>query len=143
MDEISDAQIQMCQSFEATLVASLEHFVEVECSRTAKTLRESAEQSTELAEQLLAKYLNGWHAAALSSTGNEAGDTSGNEAWNKFSEQVRNHGTTIFSRFQRNKQGMTRTNMSQGRNTTSKQSIILEEDPEVQQWPVVQLPIKG
>jgi hypothetical protein len=131
LDEIADAQIQMCQSFEATLVTSLEHFAEVEC-RTAKTLRESAEQSTESAEQLLAKYLNGRHAAALSSTGNEAGETNGNEAWNKFSEQVGNHGTTIFSRFQRNKQGTTRTNLSQqGRNATSKQSNI-SEDPVLQ-----------
>ena len=128
LDEIADAQIQMCQSFEATLVTSIEHFAEVEC-RTAKTLKDSAVQSTDSAEQILAKYLNGRHAAALS--GSEAGETAGNEAWNKFSEQVGNHGSNLFSRFQRNKQGQNRTNLSQGRNTTTKQQTV-SEDPEVQ-----------
>lgn len=132
LDEIADAQIQMCQSFEATLVASMEHFAETELS-SAKSLKKTAEQSTESAEQLLAKYLNGKHAAALSSGGNESGETAGNEAWNKFSEQVGNHGTNLFSRFQnRNKQGQSKTNLSQGRNAAMKTPTLLEDDPEVQ-----------
>jgi hypothetical protein len=123
LDEIADAQVQMCQSFEATLVTSLEHFAEVEL-RTAKTLRDSADQSTGSADQLLAKYLNGKHAAALTK---ESG-----EAWNKFSEQVGNHGTNLFSRFSnRNKKDAAKTNLSGGRNVSSKQSSV-SEDPVVQ-----------
>ena len=131
LDEIADAQIQMCQSFEATLVTSLEHFADVEC-RTAKSLRKNAEQSTESAEQLLAKYLNGRHAAALSSGGkNESGESSGNDAWNKFSEQVGNHGSNLLSRFQnRNKPGG-KTNLSQSRGGINKPPVV-SEDPEVQ-----------
>ncbi|KAG7364906.1 putative GTPase activating protein [Nitzschia inconspicua] len=111
LDEIADAQMQMCQSFETTLVNSLEHFADTELD-TAKSLKTAAEESTETAEQLLAKYLNGRHAAALSSADAEGG---GNEAWNKFSEQVGNHGTGFLSRFsQRGK-----TNLSQGRNVRS------------------------
>jgi len=130
LDEIADAQVQMCQSFEATLVTSLEHFAEVEL-RTAKTLKDSADQSTETAEQLLAKYLNGKHAAALSSSGNEA-DGSGNEAWNKFSEQVGNHGTNFLSRFSNRKKDSPKTNLSQGRNLTPTKSGSGSEDPQVQ-----------
>lgn len=113
LDEIAEAQVQMCQSFEATLVASLEHFADTEL-KTAKTLRESADQSTESAEQILAKYLNGKHAAALSSASDaEAGNS---DAWNKFSEQVGNHGTSIFQRLSNRSKKETKTNLSQGRN---------------------------
>lgn len=109
LDEIAEAQMQMCQSFEATLVNSLEHFADTEY-KTATTLKESAEQSTDSADQLLAKYLNGKHAAALSSAGD--GESGSNEAWNKFSEQVGNHGTGFLSRFS----NRGKTNLSQGRN---------------------------
>jgi Arf-GAP/coiled-coil/ANK repeat/PH domain-containing protein len=131
LDEVSDAQVQMCQSFEATLVMSLEHFADVEL-RTAKTLKENADQSTESAEQILAKYLNGKHAAALSSS--EMGEAGGNEAWNKFSEQVGNHGTNFLSRFaNRNKKDTVTTNLSQSRNVSSpKQQTTMSEDPVVQ-----------
>jgi hypothetical protein len=111
LDEIAEAQIQMCQSFEATLVKSLEHFADTEF-KTAKNLKDSAEQSTDSAEQLLAKYLNGKHAAALS-TGDTEG--AGNEAWNKFSEQVGNHGGGFLSRFS----NRGKTNLSHGRNARS------------------------
>jgi hypothetical protein len=113
LDEIAEAQIQMCQSFEATLVTSLEHFADTEL-KMAKNLRETADQSTESAEQLLAKYLNGKHAAALSSSSDAEGGSS--EAWNKFSEQVGNHGTSIFQRFSNRNKKETKTNLSQGRN---------------------------
>mmetsp|Transcript_24891 Transcript_24891/g.61225 ORF Transcript_24891/g.61225 Transcript_24891/m.61225 type:complete len:850 (-) Transcript_24891:1812-4361(-) len=137
LEEIADAQVQMCQSFEATLVTSLEHFAELEL-RTAKTLDNSAEESTESAEQLLSKYLNGRHAAALSSNPN---DIEGNEAWNKFSEQVGNHGQTLLQRFQnRNKtkapQGPPRTALSQGisrtQMSTASKSVPVPVDPAVQ-----------
>lgn len=121
LEEIADAQLQMVQSFEATMVASLEHFADTEF-RTAKSLKESADQSTESAEQLLAKYLNGRHAAALSSKETEGG----NEAWNKFSEQVGNHGSTFLSRLANRNKKETKTNLSQGRSkiSTSKTSGI-------------------
>jgi hypothetical protein len=130
LDEIADAQVLMCQSFESTLVTSLEHFAEVEV-RTAKTLKDSADQSTETAEQLLAKYLNGKHAAALSSSENEA-EGGSNEAWNKFSEQVGNHGTNMFSRFSNRKKDPPKTNLSQGRNISANKSGGLLEDHRVQ-----------
>lgn len=136
LDEIADAQVQMCQSFEATMVTSLEHFAELEL-RAAKTLEHSAEQSTESAEQLLAKYLNGRHAAALSSNPNDLSDVGGNEAWNKFSEQVGNHGQSLLQRFQnRNKQNAPRTALSQGisrtQQTSSHKTNPVIVDPAVQ-----------
>jgi Arf-GAP/coiled-coil/ANK repeat/PH domain-containing protein len=77
----------------------------------------------------LAKYLNGKHAAALT---NEAGEAGGNEAWNKFSEQVGNHGTNLFTRFSnRNKKDAATTNLSGARNSGSKQHAI-SDDPVVQ-----------
>jgi hypothetical protein len=108
LDEIAEAQMQMCQSFEMTLVNAMEHFADTELD-AAKNLRNAADQSTESAEQLLAKYLNGRHAAALSTGDSEGG---GNEAWNKFSEQVGNHGGNFLSRFS----NRGKTNLSQGRN---------------------------
>jgi hypothetical protein len=134
LDEIAEAQVQMCQSFEATLVTSLEHFADLEL-RAAKTLENSADQSTESAEQLLAKYLNGKHAAALSSSGPESFDAGGNDAWNKFSEQVGNHGQTLLQRFQnRNKQkNSTGTSLSQhisGPASSKSQQLVV--DPAVQ-----------
>lgn len=121
LEEIAEAQMQMIQSFEATMVTSLQHFADTEF-RTAKSLKESAELSTDSAEQLLAKYLNGRHAAALSSKESDGG----NDAWNKFSEQVGNHGSTFLSRLaNRNKPKETRTNLSQAHTTrisTSKSS---------------------
>jgi len=110
LEEVADAQTQMCQSFEATMTASLEHFADAEYG-TVQTLKESAEKSTETADQLMAKLLNGRHAAALNSLPKEA--DGGNDAWNKFSEQVGNHGNGLLSRF-RKKEGGLKTNLSQG-----------------------------
>jgi hypothetical protein len=111
LDEISEAQMQMCRSFEMTLVNSLDHFADTEMDM-AKSLKICAEESTETAEQLLGKYLNGRHAAALSTADAEGG---GNEAWNKFSEQIGNHGSGFLSRFS----NRGKTNLSQGRNVRS------------------------
>lgn len=126
LDEIAEAQMQMCQSFEMTLVNSLEHFADTELD-TAKSLKNAAEESTETAEQLLAKYLNGKHAAALSSADAEGG---GNEAWNKFSEQVGNHGNGFLSRFS----NRGKTNLSQGRNVRGPppRTASGQEDPVAQ-----------
>ena len=101
--------MQMCQSFEMTLVNAMEHFADTEFD-AAKSLKNNADQATESAEQLLQKYLNGRHAAALSTGDSEGGS---NEAWNKFSEQVGNHGGNFLSRFS----NRGKTNLSQGRNT--------------------------
>lgn len=128
LEEIADAQVQMVQSFEATMVASLEHFADTE-SRTAQNLKESAEQSTESAEQLLAKFLNGRHAAALNSKETEGG----NDAWNKFSEQVGNHGSTFLSRLANRNKKDVKTSLSQGRNNiTGSRQTSNSEDPMVQ-----------
>mmetsp|Transcript_7832 Transcript_7832/g.9102 ORF Transcript_7832/g.9102 Transcript_7832/m.9102 type:complete len:848 (-) Transcript_7832:1233-3776(-) len=127
LEEIAEAQIQMTRSFEATMVTSLEQFASTEY-HTATNLKNNAEKATASADELLAKYLNGRHAAALSTT--EGG---GNVAWNKFSEQVENHGTSFLSRFSyRNKE--TKTNLSQGVNTRNLSPRIqpVSEDPAVQ-----------
>ena len=139
LDEIANAQVMMCESFEATLVVSLEHFADVEL-RTGSNFKSSAEESTASAEQLLGKYLHGKHAAALSTQ--DSGESAGNnEAWNKFSEQVGNHGSTFLSRFQnigKNKE-VGKTNLSGApiktktqTHTAPPKSTVPTEDPVVQ-----------
>ena len=126
LEEVADAQTQMCQSFEATMTASLEHFADTEY-RTAQNLKESAEESTENADQLMAKFLNGKHAAALNSLTKET--EGGNDAWNKFSEQVGNHGNGLLSRFRKKDIGL-KTNLSQGLNSVSAtRAMITSDDP--------------
>ena len=135
LEEIANAQLQMCESFEATLVTSLEHFAEVEC-RTASTLKHAAEEATDSAEQLLAKYLNGKNA--LSGDSGDAGG--GNEAWNKFSDQVAGTGNSFLSRFAgrtKNPPKETRTNLSGGKNISQGRNISPKppaptEDPMIQ-----------
>ena len=93
---------------------------------TAKNLKENAEKATVSADELLGKYLNGRHAAALSTA----------EGRNKFSEQVENHGTSFFSRFSNRNKPETKTNLSQGmgQNTRnpSPRTQSDSEDPAVQ-----------
>ena len=118
LDEIAAAQLQMCESFEATLVMSLEHFADSEL-QAATNLKSNAKSATDSAEQLMAKYLNGRHAVG----GSEGESSGGNDAWNKFSEQVGNHGSNFFSRFGKgNKQGQQKTNLSQGRSNAQGRS---------------------
>jgi hypothetical protein len=143
LDEIASAQEQMCSSFEATLVASLEHFADMEY-RTATNLKSSAAQSTDSAEQHFAKYLNGRHASGLGGTTDIGGDMAGGgsanaDAWNKFSEQVGNHGTSFLSRFSnrtKSKPQDVRTQLSQGRNmviaSPTRSHAVVSEDPVVQ-----------
>eukprot|EP00538_Stauroneis_constricta_P004203 CAMPEP_0119553858 /NCGR_PEP_ID=MMETSP1352-20130426/6499_1 /TAXON_ID=265584 /ORGANISM="Stauroneis constricta, Strain CCMP1120" /LENGTH=872 /DNA_ID=CAMNT_0007600341 /DNA_START=91 /DNA_END=2709 /DNA_ORIENTATION=- len=137
LDEIANAQEQMCVSFEATLVKSFEHFADVEY-RTAVNLRDSAEEATETAEQIFAKFLNGRHAV---SADGESGDAGTNDAWNKFSEQVGNHGASFLSRFSnRNKRDPAssragKTNLSQSRSSikpTKSSASNIAEDPAAQ-----------
>ena len=119
LDEIANAQEQMCSSFEATLVASLEHFADVEM-RTAKSLKDSAVQSTDAAEQLFAKYLNGRQAAGLVGDIEAKESSSGNDAWNKFSEQVGSHGNNLLSRFANRNKPNQGTNLSNSRSTQTR-----------------------
>ena len=72
---------------------------------TATDMKTKAEQATNSADQLLAKYLNGRHAAALSTS------EDGKVSWNKFSEQVENHGTSFLSRFSNRGKKETKTNL--------------------------------
>ena len=78
---------------------------------TATDLKKSAEQATVSADELLAKYLNGRHAAAMST------EEGGAASWNKFSEQVENHGNSFLSRFANRGKKENKTNLSQGVNT--------------------------
>jgi len=123
LEEIAEAQIQMTRSFEATMVTSLEQFASTEYN-TAISLKDNAVKATGSADDLLAKYLHGRHAAALSTT----------EGRNKFSEQVENHGTSFLSRFQNRNKKENTTNLSQGMNsrTTSPRTQPISEDPAVQ-----------
>eukprot|EP00546_Thalassionema_frauenfeldii_P008526 CAMPEP_0178924946 /NCGR_PEP_ID=MMETSP0786-20121207/17616_1 /TAXON_ID=186022 /ORGANISM="Thalassionema frauenfeldii, Strain CCMP 1798" /LENGTH=779 /DNA_ID=CAMNT_0020599727 /DNA_START=304 /DNA_END=2640 /DNA_ORIENTATION=+ len=90
LDEIADAQVQMCESLEASLSHSLEAFCGVQVHEVT-TLQAESESMTDAAEQSLARYLNGRHASEDSNS------------WNKLSEQVSNSFSKTFS---------TQTNMS-------------------------------
>jgi len=127
LEEVADAQIQMTRSFEATLSTSFGAFANTELS-TATDLKGKAEQATTSADELLAKYLNGRHAAALSTA---EGD---NVSWNKFSAQVENHGTSFLSRFSNRSKKENKTNLSQGVNATNAapRKVANSEDPVAQ-----------
>eukprot|EP00547_Thalassionema_nitzschioides_P006881 CAMPEP_0194199544 /NCGR_PEP_ID=MMETSP0156-20130528/523_1 /TAXON_ID=33649 /ORGANISM="Thalassionema nitzschioides, Strain L26-B" /LENGTH=834 /DNA_ID=CAMNT_0038924459 /DNA_START=118 /DNA_END=2622 /DNA_ORIENTATION=+ len=92
LDEIADAQVQMCESLEASLSHSLEAFCGVQVHEVT-TLQSESDSMTDAAEQSLARYLNGRHASEDSNS------------WNKLSEQVSNSFSKTFS---------TQTNMSGG-----------------------------
>jgi len=127
LEEVAEAQTQMTRSIEATMVTSFEYFASTELS-TATALKSKAEQATTSADELLAKYLNGRHAAALSTA------EGGNVSWNKFSEQVENHGTSFLSRFSNRGKKENKTNLSQGVNApnTSPRKSSNSEDPVAQ-----------
>lgn len=91
---------------------------------TATDLKKNAEQATASADELLAKYLNGRHAAALST------EEGGNVSWNKFSEQVENHGTSFLSRFSNRNKKENKNSHAQGVNPSPRKPE--SEDPAVQ-----------
>ena len=94
---------------------------------TAKDLKGKAALATTSADELLAKYLNGRHAAALSTA------EGGNVSWNKFSEQVENHGTSFLSRFSNRGKKENKTNLSQGVNVANpSRRLSNAEDPVLQ-----------
>lgn len=106
LDEVADAQVQMCESINASLSISLETFCGSEI-KEANQLKSEAESLTEQAEVAFAKYLHGKGAqhsdgdsvstSSSSSMGDRivgvgsggAGGTASSVAaasWNKFSE---------------------------------------------------------
>jgi len=84
LDEIADAQVQMCESLEASLSHSLEAFCGSQVHEVT-TLQAESETMTEAAEQSFARYLNGRHASEDMTS------------WNKLSEQVSNSFSKTFS----------------------------------------------
>mmetsp|Transcript_22058 Transcript_22058/g.32847 ORF Transcript_22058/g.32847 Transcript_22058/m.32847 type:complete len:869 (-) Transcript_22058:3744-6350(-) len=76
LDEIANAQVQMCESLEASLSGSLEAFCGTQLNEVA-FLKAESETTTDAAEQSISRYLNGRHAP-----------DNGGDSWNKLSEQV-------------------------------------------------------
>jgi len=112
LEEVAEAQMHMTRSFEATMVTALEQFANTEFF-TATDLKKGSENATASADAILAKYLNGRHAAALST------EEGGAASWNKFSEQVENHGNHFLSRFANRGKKENKTNLSHGVNAKS------------------------
>lgn len=77
LDEIASAQVQMCQTLEASLVVSLESFADTEMHQVS-LLKADAESVTETAEASYSRYLNGRNAV----------NGAPMDSWNKLSEQV-------------------------------------------------------
>jgi len=97
LDEIADAQILMCQSLEASLSLSLESFIGEELQQ-ATDLKVQAEEMTENAETMFAKYLHGKNSQGVGGGGSFTNSSfvessmEGNfgSSWNKISEGVGN-----------------------------------------------------
>jgi hypothetical protein len=94
LDEIADAQMLMCESLEASLSLSLEAFIGEELKQAAD-LKVQAEEMTENAEVMFAKYLHGKNSQGSSSSSSTGGGVElleGNfgTSWNKISEGVGN-----------------------------------------------------
>jgi gas vesicle protein len=77
LEEIADAQLQMCENLEVSLSQSLEAFRGTQVQEVT-ALQAEADQMTDAAEQSFAKYLNGRQYASEDNVG----------SWNKLSEQV-------------------------------------------------------
>jgi hypothetical protein len=90
LDEIADAQVQMCETLETSMSTALEAFCGTQLPEVSQ-LKAEAEQMTEAAENSFSRYLNGRNAADI------AGDS-----WNKLSDQV---GQQIGSTFGKWKAG--------------------------------------
>ncbi|KAI2500952.1 Arf-like protein [Fragilaria crotonensis] len=96
LDEIANAQVQMCENLESSLSHSLEAFRDTQVQEVT-SLQTEADQMTDVAEQSFAKYLNGRQYTSEDSVG----------AWNKLGEHVSNGFTKTWresadlSRFRR------------------------------------------
>jgi hypothetical protein len=101
LDEIANAQVQMCENLESSLSHSLEAFRDTQVQEVT-ALQNEADQMTETAEQSFAKYLNGRQHASEDNVG----------SWNKLGEQVSNGFTKTWresadlSRFRRGGSGI-------------------------------------
>jgi len=91
LDEIADAQVQMCETLEASLAHSLEAFCGTEVQDVTQ-LKAEAEHMTESAENSFSKYFNGRNA--LSSGGADS-----TEKWNKLSDQVSGGISSTFNKW--------------------------------------------
>lgn len=91
LDEIADAQVQMCESIEASLSLTLEAFAGTELQEVS-TLKQEAENYTDNAEASFSKFLNSRHAERLMTqqSGSESDASFSNNAsgWNKLSDHV-------------------------------------------------------
>jgi len=103
LDEVADAQVQMCESLEASLSLSLELFAQSELEEATR-LKSEAETYTEQAESSYAKYLHGKQnnstgatvVSQNSPTASKSFDlgidgsnvVSGGVNWNKISENM-------------------------------------------------------
>lgn len=104
LDEIADAQILMCESLEASLSLTLEAFANVELNEATRVKIE-AEKQTNVAEALLARYLqrgpllleraasgsgavNVGNSAVTSSTVVDDFNAAVSSNWHKISDQV-------------------------------------------------------
>jgi len=86
LDEVADAQVQMCESLEASLSLSLEAFAGTEL-KEAIQLRGEAEQMTDGAESAFSKYLHGRHSPSATSAEEQLQNVA-TTSWNKLSDQV-------------------------------------------------------
>jgi len=89
LDEVATAQMQMCESLEASLSLSLEKFAGIEFRET-KRLKSEAESTTENAELKFAKYLHGKIAQNQTISDGEQPSSTVSTSWNKISEGVGN-----------------------------------------------------
>ena len=81
LEEISSAQISMCESFESTLGKSFDTFAATEI-RQVSVLKNEADEMTDAAEQSYARYLNGRLKFDDSSSSTREEEKKG---WRKFS----------------------------------------------------------
>lgn len=86
LEEIATAQVQMCETLEASLVLSLEDFAQTEVTQVQQ-LQALATESTEMANTSMQKYLNGRHAPSNQSSA-ELSQLFDGASWNKVGDQV-------------------------------------------------------
>lgn len=142
LDEVAVAQMQMCESLEASLSLTLEVFALEEIKETTH-LKTEAEVITGNAEASFGRYLNGKHAQNYNSS--EVDQISGgavSSSWNKLSESV---GSQLgFKNFTKNPSPdesdtigdsvgvitSSRANANSGRNKRRSKSTIVDQKDE-------------
>lgn len=98
LDEVADAQVNLCQSLEASLSISLEAFAGVELNEASR-LRNEGDAMSESVESSFSRYMHGRHTErAVASGGDGIGSGGGGSmdpdqqnfvtSWNKLSDHV-------------------------------------------------------